>query len=92
MGFASDRFGVAARPMLTSVISATGLFTPKNSISDEELVASFNSYVTRHNANNPGDLIEPSSVEFIERASGSYRVMSCPKALFWTLRSCLALG
>ncbi len=56
--------------MFTPVISATGLFTPKDSISNEELVASFNSYVARHNANNPGGLLEPSSVEFIEKASG----------------------
>ena len=32
------------------VISATGLFTPEDSISNEELVASFNAYVERHNA------------------------------------------
>ena len=32
------------------VISATGLFTPPDSISNDELVASFNAYVARHNA------------------------------------------
>ena len=32
------------------VISATGLFTPAESISNEELVASFNAFVDRHNA------------------------------------------
>lgn len=59
------------------VISATGLFTPKDSISNEELVASFNIYVDRFNASNAaqiaaGDVAElaPSSVEFIEKASG----------------------
>jgi beta-ketodecanoyl-[acyl-carrier-protein] synthase len=59
------------------VISATGLFTPKDSISNEELVESFNTYVARHNASNAaaiatGDVAEllPSSVEFIEKASG----------------------
>ena len=31
------------------VISATGLFTPEDSISNEELVASFNAYVERQN-------------------------------------------
>ncbi|MEQ1549122.1 MAG: beta-ketoacyl-ACP synthase III [Chakrabartia sp.] len=59
------------------VISATGLFTPADSISNAELVASFNTYVDRHNAANAdaiasGDMeaLLPSSVEFIEKASG----------------------
>ena len=59
------------------VISATGLFTPEDSISNEELVASFNAYVARHNAGHAEAIaageIEPlqeSSVEFIEKASG----------------------
>lgn len=59
------------------VISATGLFTPPESISNEELVASFNLYVERFNAQNAsviaaGEVLElqPSSVEFIEKASG----------------------
>ena len=34
------------------VISATGLYTPAESIANEELVASFNSYVERFNAVN----------------------------------------
>jgi beta-ketodecanoyl-[acyl-carrier-protein] synthase len=53
------------------VISATVLFTPAESITNEELVASFNAFVDRHNAAHPKD--EPlaySSVEFIEKASG----------------------
>jgi len=59
------------------VISATGLFTPENSISNEELVASFNAYVDLHNRENAdaiaaGDAeeLQHSSVEFIEKASG----------------------
>jgi beta-ketodecanoyl-[acyl-carrier-protein] synthase len=59
------------------VISATGLFTPPDSISNEELVESFNIYVERHNhthaaAIGTGDVaaLTPSSVEFIEKASG----------------------
>jgi beta-ketodecanoyl-[acyl-carrier-protein] synthase len=59
------------------VISATGLFTPTDSISNEELVESFNIYVQRHNDSYAaeiaaGDMIAlmPSSVEFIEKASG----------------------
>ena len=34
------------------VISATGLFTPAESITNAELVESFNTYVDRHNAAN----------------------------------------
>ena len=59
------------------VISSTGLFTPAQSISNEELVASFNEYVRRHNEANADAIaageVEPlteSSVEFIEKASG----------------------
>ncbi|WP_108810601.1 beta-ketoacyl-ACP synthase III [Sphingorhabdus sp. Alg231-15] len=59
------------------VISATGLFTPSDSISNEELVSSFNAYVDLHNSENAnaiaaGDVAElqHSSVEFIEKASG----------------------
>lgn len=62
-----------ARP----VISSTGLFTPADSISNEELVASFNAYVAQHNAQHAaaieaGEMValQPSSVEFIEKASG----------------------
>jgi len=61
----------------TPVISATGLFTPSDSISNEELVSSFNAYVDLHNKENAdaiaaGDVAElqHSSVEFIEKASG----------------------
>ncbi len=65
--------------MLTGrpVISATGLFTPSETITNEELVASFNAFVDRHNAANAAAIAageaEPlafSSVEFIEKASG----------------------
>ncbi|USA60220.1 beta-ketoacyl-ACP synthase III [Qipengyuania citrea] len=59
------------------VISATGLFTPSDTITNEELVESFNRYVERHNADNAaaieaGDVeaLQASSVEFIEKASG----------------------
>ncbi|WP_181443452.1 beta-ketoacyl-ACP synthase III [Porphyrobacter sp. YT40] len=59
--------------MLTGrpVISATGLFTPPESITNEELVASFNAYVDRRNAAHPeAEPLAHSSVEFIEKASG----------------------
>ena len=59
------------------VISATGLFTPTDTISNAELVESYNAYVERHNSANAGAIaagevaaLEPSSVEFIEKASG----------------------
>lgn len=59
------------------VISSTGLFTPEESITNEELVASFNEYVDRFNAANAQAIeagetqaLTYSSVEFIEKASG----------------------
>ncbi|WP_379921853.1 beta-ketoacyl-ACP synthase III [Erythrobacter sp. R86502] len=59
------------------VISATGLFTPADSISNEELVASFNAFADRHNAAHAdaiaageAEALPHSSVEFIEKASG----------------------
>ncbi|MDO7895276.1 beta-ketoacyl-ACP synthase III [Pseudomonas citrulli] len=59
------------------VISGTGLYTPANSISNEELVQSFNTYVAQFNADN-AEAIERGEVEaltesnaaFIEKASG----------------------
>jgi beta-ketodecanoyl-[acyl-carrier-protein] synthase len=55
----------------TPVISATGLFTPNDVISNDELVASFNAYVDLYNAENPdAEPLTHSSVEFIEKASG----------------------
>ena len=59
------------------VISATGLFTPDEIITNEELVESFNSFVDLNNQRNAdaiaSGVMEPlqhSSVEFIEKASG----------------------
>lgn len=53
------------------VMSSTGLFTPSDTISNEELVASFNAYADRYNAANPGaEPLTHSSVEFVEKASG----------------------
>jgi len=63
--------------MTRPVISATGLYTPPHSISNAELVSSFNAWVDRWNAENRRDIeagtVQPkqhSSVEFIEKASG----------------------
>lgn len=59
------------------VISATGLYTPPESISNEELVESFNAYVAQHNAEHAEAIgtgeraaLTESSVAFIEKASG----------------------
>ena len=59
------------------VISATVLYTPPDSISNDELVDSFNTYVARFNAAHADAIaagtvaeLAPSSVEFIEKASG----------------------
>ena len=60
-------------PALTGrpVISATGLFTPAETITNQELVVSFNAFVDRHNAAHPeAEPLAYSSVEFIEKASG----------------------
>jgi len=60
-----------------AVIAATGLFTPEQSISNEELVAAYNAFADRFNADHADAIeageMEPltsSSVEFIEKASG----------------------
>jgi len=59
------------------VISGSGLFTPPNAISNEELVVAFNAYAEQSNADNAAAIaagevaaIEPSSAAFIEKASG----------------------
>lgn len=60
-----------------AVLASTGLFTPPHSISNAELVEAFNAYVARYNDLNAAAIqagrltaLEPSSVEFIEKASG----------------------
>ncbi len=59
------------------VIAATGIHIPPDSISNDELVSAFNTYVQEFNAANAtaiavGDVapLLPSSAEFIEKASG----------------------
>ena len=58
-------------------ISGTGMWTPPHKISNDELVKSFNTYVELYNAKHSvkiseGSLkaLEPSSSEFIVKASG----------------------
>ena len=63
--------------MHRAVISGSGLYAAPDLISNEELVAAYNEYARRFNADNAeriagGEVValEPSSVEFIEKASG----------------------
>jgi len=60
-----------------AVIAATGLYTPPDSISNAELVEAFNTYVANFNQANAAAIaagqiepLQPSSAEFIEKASG----------------------
>lgn len=62
---------------MTAVISSTGLWTPEQSISNEELVEGFNAYVDKWNTENAeaiaaGELeaLTYSNAAFIEKASG----------------------
>ncbi|MDO9003924.1 MAG: beta-ketoacyl-ACP synthase III [Aquabacterium sp.] len=59
------------------VISGTGIFQPQFTITNEELVESYNTYVDRHNAQHAAEIaagqreaMVHSSAEFIEKASG----------------------
>ncbi len=59
------------------VISGTGVFTPEQSITNQELVKAYNSYAENYNSTNRGDIdqgkkvaLELSSEEFIYNASG----------------------
>ena len=63
--------------MAKVVISGTGVFTPPNSISNQELVETFNTYVRNYNATHAdaigkGEMepLQESSAEFIKKASG----------------------
>ena len=65
---------------MNAVISGTGLFVPQQVISNEELVEAFNAYVAQFNDQHrtrisAGELepLKPSSVAFIEKASGIKR-------------------
>lgn len=62
---------------MSVVISGTGLFTPSESVSNEELVQAYNQYVDKFNSNNADDIktekveeLHHSSAEFIQKASG----------------------
>jgi beta-ketodecanoyl-[acyl-carrier-protein] synthase len=60
-----------------AVIAATGLFTPAERVTNAELVEAYNAFVEIHNARHAAEIaagemeaLAPSSVEFIEKASG----------------------
>ena len=60
-----------------AIITATGLYTPQDSVSNDELVLAFNAYVDLFNEQNAVDIekgaqeaLTYSSSEFIEKASG----------------------
>lgn len=62
---------------MTICITATGLYTPPYSITNEELVASFNQYVDNYNDQHADEIefgervaLQHSSAEFIEKVSG----------------------
>ena len=48
------------------VISGTGLYTPANSISNDELVASFNAYVQQFNADNAEAIVAGTNKGLVE--------------------------
>ena len=63
--------------MYSAAISGTGLFTPENTITNDELVVALNAFVERFNAENAEAIeagtvaaLAPSSDEFIVKASG----------------------
>ena len=73
--------------MPASVIAATGLFTPEQSISNAELVEAYNAWAEAENARDADAIaagerepLTPSSAEFIEKASGIKRRFVMDKA------------
>jgi beta-ketodecanoyl-[acyl-carrier-protein] synthase len=63
--------------MTDILITGTGLYTPSESISNEELVAAYNTWAEQHNSDNASAIAAGetsaaplSSAEFIEKASG----------------------
>ena len=73
--------------MKNVVISGTGLYSPPHIITNAELVESFNAYVALQNAQHASAIaagesepLQPSSEEFIEKASGIKRRFVIDKA------------
>jgi len=72
--------------MKNVLISGSGLFTPTEIVTNEELVASFNQYVDLFNAQYAAEIasgelaaLEYSSCEFIEKPQASNPAMCCTK-------------
>ncbi|MBM2575054.1 beta-ketoacyl-ACP synthase III [Jannaschia sp. Os4] len=59
--------------MTRAAITGTGVFTPRESITNDELVAAFNAYADRRNAEGADPPVPHSSAEFITKASGIER-------------------
>lgn len=62
---------------MSAIIRSTGLWTPDDTVTNEELVECFNAYVEQFNAEHASAIehgsvepLNPSSVSFIEKASG----------------------
>ena len=71
--------------MQTSIIRSTGSWVPEDIITNEELVASYNSYAERFNSDNAAaiaagemDEVPLSSAEFIVNASGICLLYTSP--------------
>lgn len=56
---------------MSIVISATGLYTPPESVTNEELVATFNTYVDNYNAEHAAE-IEAGSVEALKKSNADF--------------------
>ena len=63
--------------MKRAVISGSGVYVPPDTISNDEIVSSFNAYVTAFNEQHAAEIaagtleaLQPSSAEFIAKASG----------------------
>ena len=63
------RLGGSSMPQV--ILSGTGLFTPSESVSNEELVASFNAYVDKFNADNAA-AIEAGEIEALTQSSSAF--------------------
>ena len=76
--------------MTRMALSGTGLFTPEASISNEELVASFNEYVRRHNAAHAARHRrgQDRAAAGIEQPNSSSRPPASRAATSWTRRAC----
>ena len=67
------------------VLLGTGLYTPKDSISNDELVATFNQYVTQFNQEHAAEIAAGSVEALAESSSALLKKPQASKAaLLWT--------